>query len=184
MLVDHCEGWILDGCVAVPAGSKICGSRSAAQANQAKSKWIREKLLGKNFNIPAGDLRKLWSLSRILSLDGQAIATGLINLRVPPSRGVFVPDHPPSPPLNIPLGRRLDLRRWGRKGPGWMGRAWRVGVRLTDGSGRPNMPPVAGFNEGVFSLLPVIDIGMISSMQAVATLRPSGVLLGFASNSS
>ena len=38
------------------------------------------------------DLRKLWSLAKILTPDGQEIATGAIRLPIPHAEGIFLPD--------------------------------------------------------------------------------------------
>jgi hypothetical protein len=75
---------------------------NAQKAGLTKSEWIRQQLLGQDYQTPRADLRKLWLRSKILSMDGQALATGLIRLRTAPSLGVFVPDQIPCPSLNIP----------------------------------------------------------------------------------
>jgi hypothetical protein len=81
--------------------------REAQAAGQTKSEWVRQRLLGRLAQVSRADLRTLWSPAKILLLDGQEISTGLIKLRTPPSRGVFVPDRQPCPPLDIPPGTKL-----------------------------------------------------------------------------
>jgi hypothetical protein len=96
-------------------------SLNAQKAGVTKSEWIRQQLLGQNYQTPRADLRRLWSPARILSSDGQELAKGLIKLRTVPDRGVFVPDQIPCPSLGIPRGKKLvaeigihrfDLAEW------------------------------------------------------------------------
>jgi hypothetical protein len=95
--------------------------REAEAAGQTKSELVRERLLGPTSQLERADLRKLWCPAKILTLDGQEIATGLIKLRTAPALGVFLPNHPPFPLLDIPKGTKLvaevgihrfDLLEW------------------------------------------------------------------------
>lgn len=81
--------------------------RDAKQAGKSKSEYVRERLLGAESQTPPADLRKFWFRSRILTLDGQEIATGPIKLRTAPDVGTFVPDHPPSPSADILQAQKL-----------------------------------------------------------------------------
>jgi hypothetical protein len=79
----------------------------AAKSDLDTSKWIRGKLLDLLEQVSPDDLHKLWFRSRILTQDGQELSKGVIKLRVPPARGVFVPDQMPSPSLDIPPKTKL-----------------------------------------------------------------------------
>ena len=72
--------------------------------------------LGDFFMNAQSGSRKLWSRSKILTLDSQEIAKGAIRLEIAPAEGTFLPDDPTPPTLDtlkeLTLVAELEINRF------------------------------------------------------------------------